>query len=262
MKSYSLKKKKGNLPLFLVVFFFVGGYLFFFSSNYWMPSNLSAKLQTELKENINWGERTLQIRRWDYCEADEVMEVELDVTNHSYDGKNHYYYSALSRSGKKLTVETVVEDSDWVVLRIIGVNKDFGEISLRVAQNEMEENTLHLYTNVNAVNRVDSLVKRERIGYQILRLESDKAAYKKKNNSYEKEIRGLQEKNTRMQEEIDHLQSKTSYQTEEQLQETDDQIKEIQSSMKENEDSILSLTEKINENKERIDLLDKQISQQ
>lgn len=259
MNSYLFKKKKGNFPLFFVVFFFVGGYLFFFSSNYWMPANLSAKLQTELRENITWGERTLQIRRWDYCEADEVMEVELDVANNSYDGKNHYIYTAVSRSNNNLTVETMIEDSDWIVLRIAGVNKDFGEVSLRLDKDKKETDTLRLYTNVNVVNRVQSLTKRDRTGYMVLRMETDKVAYEKENTSLEKQIRELSEKNARMQEEIEHLHSKTSYQTEEQKQETDDRIKEIQLSMTENQDSILSLTEKIEENKKRIALLEKQI---
>lgn len=261
MKSYSFKKKKGNLPLFLALFLFVGGYLFFFSSNYWMPANLSAKLQTELRENINWGERTVQIRRWEYLEADAVMEVELDVTNHSYDRKNHYYYSALDRSGKQLTVEAVLEESDWIILRISEIKKDFGEISLRLMKSENDENILRLYTNANDVKRVDSLPKRDKAGYQVLRLQEDMAVYEKQNQSYEKKIKKLQEKTARMLEEIEHLQSKSSYQTEEQLLETDERVKEIQAEMEENEESVASLTEKIKENRKRIDLLNKHISQ-
>lgn len=58
MRSYELKKKKGNLGLFLAAFFFISGYIFFLSSEMWMPSRLSASLQTPLRKAIDWGTHT------------------------------------------------------------------------------------------------------------------------------------------------------------------------------------------------------------
>ena len=187
-KNYEMTKRKGNLALFGVVFFFIAGYIFFFSSSSWMPANLSASLLTPLRENVQWSERTLQIRRWEYCEAEKIMEVEIDIDNQSFDGKNHYRYTAITRNNDQLKVVKMIEDSDWIILRIENVAGDFGEISLRLDMmgEQDDDNTLRLYTNVNAVKRVKNLKKRDRKGYQLLRLERD-------TETYQEEIRTLEQ---------------------------------------------------------------------
>lgn len=261
MRSYELKKKKGNLGLFLAAFFFISGYIFFLSSEMWMPSRLSASLQTPLRKAIDWGERTLEIRRWDYCERTEIMEIELDMENKAFDGKNHYHYSAVSRNGGQLEVKPIIEDEDWIILRIHNVSSQFGEISLRLAREDREDDILRLYTNVNAVGRVESLEKKDRKGYQILRLETEIAAYEKDIRKKEKKVKSIKEKNARMQEEINRLQSSSAYQTEEQKSETAEKIGDIQSEMTANQDTIQSHEQQITEITERIVLLKEQISQ-
>lgn len=261
-KNYEITKRKGNLALFGIVFFFVAGYIFFFSSTMWMPSNLAASLQTPLKENVQWGERTLQIRRWDYCETEQVMEVEIDMDNKSFDGKNHYQYSAINRNNDQLKVVKMIEDSDWIVLRIENVTDNFGEISLRMdMMGEPDDNTLKLYTNVNAVKRVKNLEKRDRKGYQLLRLQRDTESYQKEISTLEKKKKSLLEKNQRMQDEINHLQSEESYQTEEMKAEQTDKINEIQSEISANQDEIQSYDLQLKEKRERIELIKKQMTQ-
>lgn len=261
-KNYEITKRKGNLALFGIVFFFIAGYIFFFSSTMWMPSNLAASLQTPLKENVQWGERTLQIRRWDYCETEQVMEVEIDMDNKSFDGKNHYQYSAINRNNDQLKVVKMIEDSDWIVLRIENVTDNFGEISLRMdMMGEPDDNTLKLYTNVNAVKRVKNLEKRDRKGYQLLRLQRDTESYQKEISTLEKKKKSLLEKNQRMQDEINHLQSEESYQTEEMKAEQTDKINEIQSEISENQDEIQSYDLQLKEKRERIELIKKQMTQ-
>lgn len=261
-KNYEMTKRKGNLALFGIVFFFIAGYIFFFSSTMWMPSNLAASLQTPLKENVQWGERTLQIRRWDYCETEQVMEVEIDMDNKSFDGKNHYHYSAINRNNDQLKVVKMIEDSDWIVLRIENVTDNFGEISLRIdMMGEQDDNTLKLYTNVNAVKRVKDLEKRDRKGYQLLRLQRDTESYQKEISTLEKKKKSLLEKNQRMQEEINHLQSEESYQTEEMKAEQTDKINEIQSEITANQDEIQSYDLQLKEKRERIELIKKQMTQ-
>lgn len=261
-KNYEITKRKGNLALFGIVFFFVAGYIFFFSSTMWMPSNLAASLQTPLKENVQWGERTLQIRRWDYCETEQVMEVEIDMDNKSFDGKNHYQYSAINRNNDQLKVVKMIEDSDWIVLRIENVTDNFGEISLRMdMMGEPDDNTLKLYTNVNAVKRVKNLEKRDRKGYQLLRLQRDTESYQKEISTLEKKKKSLLEKNQRMQDEINHLQSEESYLTEEMKAEQTDKINEIQSEISANQDEIQSYDLQLKEKRERIELIKKQMTQ-
>lgn len=262
-KNYEITKRKGNFALFGVVFFFIAGYIFFFTSPTWMPANLVANLHTPLRENVQWGERTLQIRRWEYCEAEKVMEVEIDIDNQSFDGKNHYRYSALTRNDDQLKVEKMIEDSDWIILRLENVTGDFGEISLRLDMTGEQDNynTLRLYTNVNAVRRVKDLKKLDRKGYQLLRLERDTETYQKEIQTLELKTKSLTEKNQRMQEEIKHLQSDESFQTDEMKAEQADKITEIQSKVATNQDEIQSYESQIQEKRARIELINKQITQ-
>ena len=231
-KNYEMTKRKGNLALFGVVFFFIAGYIFFFSSSSWMPANLSASLLTPLRENVQWSERTLQIRRWEYCEAEKIMEVEI-------------------------------EDSDWIILRIENVAGDFGEISLRLDMmgEQDDDNTLRLYTNVNAVKRVKNLKKRDRKGYQLLRLERDTETYQEEIRTLEQKKKSLTEKNQRMQEEINRLQSEESFQTDEMKAEQTDKITEIQSEITSNQDELQSYEVQLQEKRARIELIKKQMTQ-
>ena len=262
-KNYEMTKRKGNLALFGVVFFFIAGYIFFFSSSSWMPANLSASLLTPLRENVQWSERTLQIRRWEYCEAEKIMEVEIDIDNQSFDGKNHYRYTAITRNNDQLKVVKMIEDSDWIILRIENVADDFGEISLRLDMmgEQDDDNTLRLYTNVNAVKRVNDLKKRDRKGYQLLRLERDTETYQEEIRTLEQKKKSLTEKNQRMQEEINRLQSEESFQTDEMKAEQTDKITEIQSEITSNQAELQSYEVQLQEKRARIELIKKQMTQ-
>lgn len=263
MASYEMKKKKGNLPLFLLVFFFAGGYLFFFSSTVWMPASSSATLLTPLAEDTQWEDRTFQIVRWDYCEKTGTMEVELDVQNNAYDGIDKYLYSAKDRKNSDLTVETVIQEPDWIVLQIKKIKKNFGEMSLRIDMpaEKKEADTLHLYTNMNDVTRVDTLKTKDRAGYQRGRFEIQIENYQKTIAGKEKQILSLGKEKEQMQEEINRLQKKTAYQTEEQKEETDTQIKDIQGNIATKEEEIQKLQTESEELKERIVLANKQIEE-
>ena len=43
------------------------------------------------------------------------MEVEIDIDNQSFDGKNHYRYTAITRNNDQLKVVKMIEDSDWII---------------------------------------------------------------------------------------------------------------------------------------------------
>jgi hypothetical protein len=50
---------KNNAIIKLALIAICGGYLFFFSSNLWIPHNASAKKQTPLNTSIDWEGRVL-----------------------------------------------------------------------------------------------------------------------------------------------------------------------------------------------------------
>lgn len=261
--SYELKKKKGSAIFFFTISLFIGGYMFFFSSTLWMPAGSAASLLTPIGEDTSWEERTFQIIRWDYCEKTRVMEVEMDVHNNSYDGINTYAYSAVDRNSDKLTVEKIIEEPDWIILQIKGISERFSEMSLRVGMDRegSEADMLKLYTNVNAVNKVESITKQDRNGYRTLRFETQMAAYEKEIDKKEKQISQLTKQMEQMQGEIERLQSDLDYQTEEQKEETDTQIKEIEGNKTSSSEEIEKLQQEIRELTDRISLIKKQMAE-
>lgn len=77
---------KNNAIINLALIVIIGGYLFFFTSNLWIPHNASAKKQTPLNESVEWADRAITIERWDYCEQGGLMEVYMDIKSNTYDG--------------------------------------------------------------------------------------------------------------------------------------------------------------------------------
>lgn len=249
------------MVFYLVLFFFAGGYLVFFSSSAWMPASLSASLQTVLGEDTEWAGRSFRIIRWDYCEEMEMMEVELDVRNDTFDGVDQYVLHAAARSGGSPVVETVIVDPDWIVLQIKEVPGNFGELSLRVdlPQGTEETGTLKLYTNVNDVNKVGSIKKKDREGYQRGRIMLQIEEYKGQIREKQHRMEALAKQSGQMQEEVRRLREDTGYLTEEQKQETDSRILEIEGTIKGNTEETGKLQQEISELEERIGLAEKQI---
>ena len=254
-------RRKGSLAFYLVLFFFAGGYLLFFSSRAWMPASLSASLQTALGEEVEWAGRSIKIIRWDYCEETERMEVELELCNDTFDGVDQYRFHAAVRGGSgSPVVETVIGDPDWIILQIRDVPGSFGEISLRMDLPQEQEGveTLKLYTNVNAVNRVSSLEKKDRTGYRKEKVLLLIEGYRKEIQEKQDSIKTLENQDREMQEEIGRLQKDTGYLTEEQKQEAEDRIMEIEGDRKGKAGEVGKLQREIRELEERIRLAEKQ----
>lgn len=262
MGRYEFKKKKGNFKFFLILFLIAGGYAFFFTSTSWMPSGVAANLLTPLGEEQTWEDRTIQIIRWEYSEAQQLMEIEMDIGNQSFDGVNTYQYSAVDRSGDDLTVTPIIEEPDWVILQIKEISPSFGEMSLRVAVPGKEEvDLLRLYTNVNDVKKVSKLTKKNRAEYRRGRFDQQIATYQDQIQKKEKQIQTLTLQNEQMQLEIERLQSGTTYQTEEQKEETENRVNGIVENQTSNQEEMEKLQAQIKELQDRIILLKKQISE-
>lgn len=254
-------RRKGSLAFYVVLFFFAGGYLLFFSSRVWMPASLSASLQTALGEEVEWAGRSLKVIRWDYCEETERMEVELELRNDTFDGVDQYRFHAAVRGSGSPVVETVIGDPDWIILQIRDVPGSFGEISLRMDLPQEQEGveTLKLYTNINAVNRVSRLDKKDRTGYRKERILFLIEGYRKEIREKQGSIKILENQDRQMQEEIGRLQEDTGYLTEEQKQEAESRVMEIEGNRKGNTEETEKLRQEIRELEERIRLAEKQI---
>lgn len=262
-EKYSFYQKKGNLHFFLILFVFIGGYLFFFTSNSWMPAGSSADALTIPGQENEWNGRTVSVIRWDYCETSGTMEVELGIRNTSYDGQNTYKYSALEKQGRNLPVKVVLEEADWVILQITDLPGRWSEISLRMDMKEDVESMglLKLYTNVNDVNQVNKIEKKDRAGYLKARFETQIATYQSTIESLQGEIKNLENEKQEINREIARLQEGRQYQTLEQQRATDQAVAEAESKYKSAETEIVKKQTEITEMNERISLTQKQMEE-
>lgn len=262
-EKYCFYQKKGNLNFILILFFFVGGYVFFFTSNSWMPAGSSANALTPPGQENEWNGRTVSVIRWDYCEDSGTMEVELGIRNASYDGQNTYAYSALEKRGENLEINVVLEEAEWVIIQIMDVPKRWSEVLLRLDMKDDAESMgfLKLYTNVNDVNHVERIEKKDRDGYLKERFETQIRTYQDMIGSLQEEIQKLEEEKQQIQLEITRLQESRQYQTAEQQTATDRAVTEAESKYRGAEEEIAQKQAEITEINERIILTQRQMEE-
>lgn len=256
------RKVKGNLYFYIVIFLFIVSYGFFFTSNRWMPPSSAADALTAIGRANGWNGRVITVLRWDYCEELQEMEVELDIKNSTFDGYNSYTYSAMERSGKFPKVEVMLEEADWAVIRIKDVPERWSEIFLNISIGENPDaGGLAVYTNVNDVNRVKHLEKKDWEGYRKGRFERLIQEYENQIAADESQIEALEKQNEQIALEIQRLEEDREYQTSEEQMETDGIIQEAQKQEVQNTDKVRLLKEEITQLQEKISLTKQQMEE-
>ena len=94
-KKEKQRKKPKYMKFIMFIFFFIGGYTIYFTSTFWMPDTGIAKRKTELHREIEWNKRVVSLLRWEYSEKQNLMEIEIEVTNKEFDKKNNYEFSVI-----------------------------------------------------------------------------------------------------------------------------------------------------------------------
>ena len=255
----------GETLYFVSVFvLFIAGYLFFFTSNYWMPVSSSATAFTEVGRELSWNGKGVTLIRWDYCEKDRVMEVELDIRNLAYDGQNRYQFSAKSRGGKQITVTPIIEDEDWIILHLEDVPKRWSEILLWMDQREYTDQTagaLKLFTNINDVKQVDQIEIKDWTGYRKQRFENQITLYQDQIAEYQQEIADNQNKIQEIEAEITRLSGTKKYQTMDEQAQTDQSIETARKEIAKKEQEILDTQGEVNQLTEKVSLIQKQMEE-
>lgn len=250
------KKKSIILRIFLIVFF--GGYALFFTSNSWYPSSSNLVSATKINRETSWVNRQVSILSWTYSESQRLMEVQLEINSTAVDGIDNYEYSALDRKKGFFNVTPVIEQDDFVVLHITGIDKGWSEISLRMQipkNKQTDDNSkkvLKLYTNKKAVQRTNTIKNKTTADYMMERLNS-------KVSGYESAIANLQKENNNIQSQIDarnkdinDLRGREEYQTENEIEKTEAMIKQAENDNENDTRTIDTNNESIKEYQKRI----------
>lgn len=233
--------------VFMAIFFF--GYLFFLTSNYFMPN--SAKYYSQMHSNQVLYNRTFTLLSWIYSEAEGEMEIMFTINNLSYDGINEYNVFARDRIKGEIQSHIIVQDTDLMVVRIDEVPKSFTDILLSISLDQLDDE-IRFYTNNQMVQRVEQMPALSLNAYRIRRIELNNAYYQEEIDSYELEISETKSKLENAQKTLNDLMESVTYKT-------DNEIAEIQNNMSKVRSDIMSLQNSIQELELLIDEKEQQI---
>lgn len=213
-----------NRNLFYVGFiiFFIAGYLLFFTSKTWYWIDGKLVNATPFNTSFTIEGREIVLTRWDYSPKQNLMELELNISNNSTDGIEKYTYSAMERRKGHLKIKEMVTDSNFVILKILNVPKNWKEISLHMQISK--DTVFKLYTNKNQItvtNSIPDLSKKEYISKSI---ENNISYYEEKIQQKNKNIRKMKEKIKFAKKHIQQYKIDQVYQTEEERKTTDNKI--------------------------------------
>jgi hypothetical protein len=261
LKGKFIKLNNKNAGFYIIIFLFIAGYVLFFSSYRWMPVGIAANLQTKLGQIKQFNGRQITLLRWDYCKKQNTMEVELNIQNSSFDGKNKYNYLSMDKAGNNASIKTVLEEPDWVILQIKNIPHRWSEMVLRVGMKSSKAQYLKFYTNINDVNKVKKITVKTRAAYLKGRFKRTIDMYYIQIEHAYKNIEKNQKERKEILQEISRLKESEKYQTTSQKEETESSINEADSRFKEDREKINNLYKKITEIHSKIDLTKKEMNE-
>lgn len=235
---FNFKRKKGSFLISLFVLVLLGGYTIFFASPYYMTDVGDAKVTPLNQINKLENSREVQLLSWTYCKEQKTMEVELQISNTSFDGRNTYDFAALFRpSNKEVEIVKIIEETNYVVAQIHNVPDNWKQISLRIFVSDNPNTPLKLYSNVEVIEKADNIETLSRLDYHLRRINRNIQLIDNQLKDTSKEISNLQEKITNIKATNLKLEDDKKYQTLDEIEKTNAQIleneKTIENTLKE-----------------------------
>lgn len=173
-KIKALKKRRNRNPNFssqLYLKVLIVGYVFFLTSKIWMPGGADLIEATAYYSSTICGSETLNLTKWEYSESQDEMLVVLERSSQDVLGSSPQF-TAKERTYGEQQIETVIEDPDYLVLKLTKIPKGWKEVSIHVeGSGESSKTEARIYTNKEAVARVKNIPNTLE-GYQIARLEA------------------------------------------------------------------------------------------
>lgn len=265
-----LKREQNKLLIGFAVVFFVG-YVFFFTSNIWMPRSYEDVRVTKIGSVVEANDRKVTLISWSFCEEQHLMEVVLDISNASIDGIEKYNFTAFDRNEGMCEVTKVIDTPNFVVLQIRKVPSRWTELSLRLDADSSLANqatadftTMRFYTSKRVVDRVDDITVKSEKEYRLKACELKIKGFNDDINNALEEIKELDSVIAQADERIVALNQEREFQTASEKTETLNQISNIEATKETaimqkqgKESDIRELEEKIEKQNELKKLLQK-----
>ena len=243
--------------LFLVLVVILAGYAVFFTSHQWMPKSANGSLLTPLNEPVTYEGREFTIRRWDYCESEQTMEIELDIANSTFDGLDSYSYYLRTRTGDEIQgyrIAPVVETPRFLVLQAKQIPAGFQDVALyiQIADPNADHDYLTVYTNNTAIGQAGTLPEQTEPEYRKNRITREIRQVQDTIDKNNAAITETQEKISRIKAAIAEIEADKIYQSSGQIEESDKQIAAYMQQQKDAEATVKELEQENQELKEKI----------
>ncbi len=234
---------KGKSTIYRIILgVILTGYVFFFTSTFFFHEAKNY-LYTEMNTKQALSEQvSLTLKKWTYSEKDHSMTVMFSAANSSLVPLNLNWSTYERHTTKLLNIETGSTQTklktdvkypfeNIVVVSVQEIPENFEEvsISLQLAK-EMTENTdgvnkiVQFYSNINQVEKVDSIGNYTYTDYRIEYLNIQKADKLDKIKEYEDINKQLAEDNRTYEASISDLIANEEFETVEEIKSTKQKI--------------------------------------
>ncbi len=225
LSTLRYKNFKNSLIVLFIVVSFVG-YIVFFASPFYMV-NVGDLKYTDFSKIVSMENRDIQILNWTYSKQQKRMEVEIQVDNKSFDGRDTYNFSVMFRpSDKAVKITKILEEANYIVLQIDGIPKSFKEISLRMEVENTPTEQIRLYSNVDQITYEEKIEPMSPLEYHMRRIERNIVNYNNEITGLDAEIQALENKITNIQTTNLRLEESKKYQTTAEMETTNRTITE------------------------------------
>ena len=228
------------------------GYLLFFSSSFWYPTQKTAADYTPIGQLQEIGKTgsSVTVIYWAYAQKQNAMSVELDMSA----VKGDVSFAAVDKERRDIPVTVEFSQSGTYVLKLDSVQQDFQAVSLRVT---VQDKTVRLYTNEGQVDQVDELMfysdldgyYQARIKRNILELEQEIQQVKDSIQQWDEEISSYQEQIAQTKARLPYLSQQQRTDAQNSITAWEKQIEDCQGQQKEANEQISQLTDEMNAQK-------------
>ena len=241
-------RRNANAQFILTILVITSIYMFFFNTETIFVKNNITIEASPLAETISYAQRTFKLVRWDYAQAENKCEIEIDVINEAYDGNDIYTYEAYSRANrveKSLTVVPVISESTSIILQIEDIPENYAEMVLRISMPEDEDRVVRLYATKESVVQRDTLPVKTKAEYNRVRLQVESERTKAQIEEHKEEIALFTKSIQVCDEQIVELKEQLEYRSETTQEETQRQIERAMSQKEEYLRSIDTINDEI-----------------
>ena len=148
----------------------------------------------------------------------------------------------------------MIEEDDWIILRISGIPKRWSDVSLRMEMPDGNGERLKLYTNVVDVEKVAELKSMDRNGYMAQKFNIEISNMQKEVEADNKQIDKLNNEIAEVQKEIERINKEKIYQTDKEKTESDSLIADANSTIASKQKQIQELIADTDEINKRIEM--------